>query len=70
MMGVWIIEESPTPIVWNVLQSRGIYKSKARAEKAAKELTRWHSENLTPDCMRYGWRYRATEYAPVDRKGQ
>ena len=65
MMGVWIIEESPTPIVWNVLQSRGIYKSKARAEKAAKELTRWHSENLTPDCTSYGWRYRVMDYVSI-----
>ena len=69
-MTIWIIEESPTPSVWNVLQSRGLYKSKERAVRAASELTRWHRENLTPDCMSYGWQFRATEYAPVDRKGQ
>ena len=64
MTSVWIIEESPNPGIWNVLQSRGIYKRKERAVLAAVELTRWHNENLTRDNPRYGWRYRATEYQP------
>lgn len=63
-VGIWIIEESPNPGVWNVLQSRGIYKSKSRADKAAKELTRWHREGLTPDNFSFGFRFRATEYLP------
>lgn len=32
-MSIWIIEESPNPGIWNVLQSRGMYKNKARADK-------------------------------------
>ncbi len=63
-MSIWIIEESPNPGIWNMLQSRGIYKSKARAEKAAKELTRWHLESLRREHAKHGWRYRATEYIP------
>lgn len=64
MTSVWIIEESPNPGIWKVLQSRGFYKTKERAVLAAVELTRWHNENLTPDCTTYGWRYRATEFQP------
>ena len=61
---VWIIQESPHPGVWNVLQSRGIYKSEKRAKKVAEELTRWHLENLPSDNPKHGWRYRHTEFIP------
>ena len=61
---IWIIEESPNPGVWNVLQSRGIYKSSLRAEKAAKELNEWHAQ-LPSDNHLCHWRYRATAYGPV-----
>jgi len=64
---IWIIEESPNPGIWNVLQSRGIYKSQKRADHAAKELTRWHCENLQPDNPSFGFRHRATAYAPLDK---
>lgn len=57
-----VIEESPNPGVWNVLQTRGIYKSFYRAQTVAVELTRWHRENLPPNNPRYGFRFRATKY--------
>lgn len=63
-MPVYLIEESPNPGVWNVMQSRGIYKTKERAVLAAVELTRWHNENLQPGNPRYGFRFRANEYQP------
>jgi hypothetical protein len=63
-MRIWIIEESPNPGIWNVLQSRGIFKTELRAKKVAEELTRWHRENIIPPAQKFGWRYRATEYAP------
>ena len=69
-MSVYLIEESPNPGVWNVLQSRGIYKTKERAVLAAVELTRWHTENLTRDCMKFGWRYRAVKYCSLAEVGK
>jgi len=62
---IWIIEESPNPGVWKVLQSRGIYKNEGRAICAAVELQRWHRENIQPDNPRYGLRYRAVGYASL-----
>jgi hypothetical protein len=62
MSSIFIIEESPNPGVWNILQSRGIYKTKIRADNTAKELTRWHRENLKPDNPNFGFRYRVTKY--------
>jgi hypothetical protein len=65
MNSIWIIEELPNPGIWNVLQSRGIYKTRIRAERAAKELQRWHREDLKPGNKYFGCHYRATEYAPL-----
>jgi hypothetical protein len=62
---IWIIEESPNPGVWDVLQSRGMYKSESRAIKAAQELQRWHRENLTPDSKFFDRRYRAVAYVSL-----
>lgn len=61
---IWIIEESPNPGVWNILQSRGMYKSEGRAVCAAVELQRWHRENIQPDNPNYGKHFRAVQYAP------
>jgi hypothetical protein len=69
-MSIWIIEESPIPGIWNILRSRGIYKTKKRVDHAAKELMRRHRENLAPDNIMYDWRYRATEYTPTQRENQ
>ena len=63
-MTVWIIEESPNPGIWNILQSRGFYKSEVRAAKAAKELERWHRE-MNSMNIRSQYRYRATPYQPA-----
>jgi hypothetical protein len=62
---IWIIEESPNPSVWYVLQSRGIYKTEARATQSAKELQRWHREELKPGNVNYGKRFRAVPYGPL-----
>jgi hypothetical protein len=59
---IWIIEESPNPGIWNILQSRGMYKNKDRADRVAKELQRWHIENIQPDNPNFGMRYRAVAY--------
>lgn len=67
-MSIWIIEESPNPGVWNIVQSCGIYKSGSRAKHSAARLERWHKENLTPTSKKFGWRYRATEYTPKAAK--
>jgi hypothetical protein len=61
---IWIIEESPNPGVWNVLQSSAIYKSPARAKAVASELTVWHREALRENSPQFGHRFRATEYIP------
>jgi hypothetical protein len=61
---IWVIEESPTPGIWNLVQSRGIYKNPERARNAAKELQRWHRENLRPEALSFGWHFRATAYVP------
>lgn len=63
-MSIWIIEESPNPGIWNIVQSRGIYKRKERAEKAVREIVREHKENHGPESIYFNRPYRATEYVP------
>jgi len=62
---IWIIEWSPNPGVWHVLQSRGLYKTEARAVSSAKELQRWHRENIQPGNPNYGKHFRAVPYMPM-----
>jgi hypothetical protein len=62
---IWIIEESPNPGVWNIVQSRGLYKTEARANKAAKELTEWYRDALPVGNPNHGCRFRAVEYQRV-----
>lgn len=66
-MSIWIIEESPNPGIWNIVQSRGIYKSERKAKTVAENLTRWHRDNLMPSIKSFGYRFRATEYKAVNR---
>lgn len=64
MNSIWVIEESPNPGIWIVMQSRGMYKSPLRATKVARELQDFHLKVLQPGNSSYGYRYRATEYVP------
>jgi hypothetical protein len=62
---IWIIEQSPQPGVWDIVQSRGLYKTEVRAKKAAKQLTEWHRDGLPMSNPLHGWRFRAVEYQRV-----
>lgn len=64
---IWIIEESPNPGVWHVLQSRGFYKTERRAVDAAKELQRWHY-SLPPTNKNYARHFRAVPYGPISKE--